>query len=376
VAGPGLSPGFPGLTKPVSQYKIVGVTDPPRLDVPDKVTGKYVYVHNIKIPGMIHGRVVRPRGQGGYGDGTNPAVLSVDARSISRIPGAKVVQKGNFVGVVAPREYDAIQAAAQLKVKWAPMPPLAGDGNLWKQMRDFDSAGLAPARIVVSTGNTDAALAGAAKTVSQTYKYHYNGQLPIGPSCCVADVNAAGVRFYSNAQNLYAVRQSVANILGLTLDKVRGSYYEGSSVYGSSPQTDVAESAALMSQLAGAPVRLQFMRRDEHGWDNYGPAMMWDIKGGIDAKGNIVATDATVFGIPAGSTAPPEHMTGMTKVTFGVSGASDSNNTGTQYNQASRRVIGKSLPLQNNYFKTAPLRAPQAPQGSPSRRAPRLSGPR
>jgi nicotinate dehydrogenase subunit B len=181
VAGPGLSPGFPGLTKPVSQYKIVGVTDPPRLDVPDKVTGKYVYVHNIKIPGMIHGRVVRPRGQGGYGDGTNPAVLSVDASSISRIPGAKVVQKGNFVGVVAPREYDAIQAAAQLKVKWAPMPPLAGDGNMWKQMRDFDSAGLAPARIVVSTGNTDAALAGAAKTVSQTYKYHYNGHLPIGP---------------------------------------------------------------------------------------------------------------------------------------------------------------------------------------------------
>ena len=119
--------GSPG-TKPVSQYKIVG-TSPPRVDIPDKVTGKYVYVHNIRVPGMLHGRVVRPRGQGAYGDGTSPTILSVDESSIKNIPGVQVIRFNNFLGVVAPTEYAAIQAAAQLKVKCADPPVLPGVGQ-------------------------------------------------------------------------------------------------------------------------------------------------------------------------------------------------------------------------------------------------------
>ncbi len=107
--------GSPG-TKPVSQYKIVG-TSPPRVDIPSKVTGEMTYVHNISVPGMLHGRVVRPRGQGAYGDGTAPTLLSVDESSIKHIPGVQVVRYKNFLGVVAPKEYAAIQASAQLKVK-------------------------------------------------------------------------------------------------------------------------------------------------------------------------------------------------------------------------------------------------------------------
>ena len=105
------------------------------------------YVHNIRVPGMLHGRVVRPRGQGAYGDGTSPKVVSVDESSIKHIKGAQVVRFGDyFVGVVRRQEYAAIQAAAQLKVKWADMPAIPSSGNLWKGMRDQDNAGKAPAR--------------------------------------------------------------------------------------------------------------------------------------------------------------------------------------------------------------------------------------
>src|SRR5262249_9097315 len=114
--GAGLPPGTPGLVKSVGSYSMVGIKSPQRFDIPAKVNATYTYVHNVRLPGMLHGRSVRPRGQGGAYDGVNPAVLSVDPKSISHIPNAQVVQVGNFVGVVAQAEFDAIQAAAQLKV--------------------------------------------------------------------------------------------------------------------------------------------------------------------------------------------------------------------------------------------------------------------
>jgi nicotinate dehydrogenase subunit B len=364
AAGGGLAPSFPGLTKPLSQYKLLGVAPgPPRFDIPGKVLGTYTYVHNIRVPGMLHGRIVRPRGQGAYGTGTNPKPLSIDPTSISHIPGAKVLQKGNFIGVVAPKEYDAIQAAAQLKVTWEPLPLLPGTGNLWGTMRKQDAAGQAPAAIKSARGNVDTALAGAAHTITATYQYPYNGHLPIGPDCCVADVKANGARIYSNTQNAYATRTSVATILGFaSFNQVRVSYYEGSSVYGSAPYDDLAQSAAVMSQLAGAPVRLQFMRWDEHGYDNYGPAMMYDIRLGADANGKMVASDVTEFAPPYYTTTPTMALTGTANQVFGQAMSADTNNAGTQYNLPNLRVTGKSVPLENNYFKISYLRGPQAPQ--------------
>jgi nicotinate dehydrogenase subunit B len=364
--GAGLAPGFPGLVKSVDQYKLVGKQSPHRFDIPSKVNGTYTFVHNVRIPGMLHGRSVRPRGQGAAYDGVNPQVLSVDAKSIAHIPTAQVVQIGNFVGVVAKAEFDAIQAAAQLKVTWAPMPKISGSGNMWQQMRDFDKAGQAPARYAVNIGDVDKAIAGAATKVSATYSYPYNGHFPIGPACSVASVTKNGARIYSNAQNIYALRSSVANVLGFTANQVRVTYFEGSSCYGASPQNDPAEVAALLSQKVGAPVRVQFMRWEEHGWDNYGPPFLHDVRGAVDTSGNIVAIDDTQFGIVAARIDPPELWTGLTQkstgVTYGTSGNSDTNNSGTQYNLKNRRVTAKSLPLQNNYFRNAPLRAPNAPQ--------------
>src|SRR3954454_20949920 len=134
-----------------SQYKQVGIARPKHYDIPEIVNGTHTYAANVRVPGMLHGRVVRPRGQGAYGDGTNPVALSVDLNSIKNLPEVQVVHVGNFLAVIAPKEYDAIQAAAQLKVAWSDPPKIDSVGNIWKGMRTRDAAGLAPARIAANS---------------------------------------------------------------------------------------------------------------------------------------------------------------------------------------------------------------------------------
>jgi nicotinate dehydrogenase subunit B len=365
TSGGGLAPGAPG-TKPATAYTLVGKSPgPPRIDIPAKVLGTYTYIHNIRVPGMVHARVVRPRGQGAFGDGTAPKVLSVDPSSISHIPNVKVIQKNNFVAVIAPKEYDAIQAAAQLKVTWAAMPPIPGVGNLWGQMRSQDKAGQASKVPYSSLGNVDSAIAGSAHTVSQTYTFHYNGHLPIGPSCSVAEVTSGGARIFTNSQDLYGTRGQVVSALalaGLNLpaNQVRITYSEGSSVYGFSPYDDCTCSAAVISYLAGAPVRLQFMRWDEHGWDNYAPAQMMDVRGGVDSGGNITGTDFSHFSIQLKGTDAGVQALGATAGPLGFNFI-DATNMGAQYKIPNLRTTLKVLPLLNQYFKSSFMRAPFAP---------------
>jgi CO/xanthine dehydrogenase Mo-binding subunit len=326
---------------------------------------------------MLHGRVVRPRGQGAYGDGTNQKILSVDKSSIKSIPGVQVIQVGNFLGVVAPTEYAAIQAAAQLKVTWAEPPVLPGVGNLWKGMRDDDAAGKAPARVTVNQGNFESAFAGAAHKVSQAYKYHYTGHLPIGPSCCVADVTPQGARIFTNTQDAYGTRQNIKDVLDIVmgsrapaLNRIRLTYVEGGSVYGSAPYRDNNQGAAIMSAVTGKPVRLQFMRWDEHGWDNYGPAIMVDIRAGASPDGKLVALEFTQFGIPYYSTQPAQQqvMAGRTDFTnlatqFPTQGRAEGTISGQQYTIPNWKIIGKSLPTTlQRYFSVSFLRAPDNPQ--------------
>ena len=350
-------------SKAVADYKLVTKVRVPRVDIPDKVTGKHVYVQNIRVPGMLHGRLVRPRGQGAYGDGTMPRIVSIDESSIKHIKGVRIVRRNDFLGVVAETEYAAIQAAAQLKVQFADPPPISGSGNLWKQMRDFDSAGQAPARIAASTGNFDTAFAAAPVKVSGSYRHQYNGHMPIGPSAAVAHVTKDGALVMANTQDAYTMRTRIAGLLNLPENKVRIQYWEGSGSFGNAPaRHDAGQAAAVMSQLAGAPVRLQFMRWDEHGWDNYGPAIMADIRAAADASGKIVAYEFTGFGMAAIGLDPTTQHVGPAVPTAGGAGALDTTNSGTQYDIVNRRVIGKTVPLLNNYFKTSTMRAPQAPQ--------------
>jgi nicotinate dehydrogenase subunit B len=363
MAAPSIDPGV-APSKPVGSYKLVGIARVPRVDIPAKVAGTYVYVHNVRVPGMLHGRIVRPLGQGAYGDGTAAGIVSVDESSIRGIGDARVVRRGDFVGVVASREFDAIQAATSLKVVYAEPPEMSGSGNLWGQMRAFDEASQAPARLQVNDGDVDTAIASAARSVSAAYAFHYQGHMPIGPSCAIADVTANGALVLANPQDAYRLRDRLAEILTLPVDQVRVQYWEGASTFGNSPSRfDTGEAAAVMSQLAGAPVRLQFMRWDEHGWDNYSPAVLADMRGAVDAHGKIVALDYTALAIPEmamESVATSQHV-GIPLGTPGIGSANTINN-GTQYDIPNRRVTAKSLPLWDNFFKTSALRGPLTPQ--------------
>jgi nicotinate dehydrogenase subunit B len=372
IATPQLNPGQ-GIAKPVGKYKLVGTRFPSKT-IPAKVTGTYAYVHNIRVPGMLHGRVVRPRGQGAYGGGA--PIVSVDARSVSHIPGVKVVRAGEFLGVVAPREYDAVQAAAQLKATWKDDPILPSSGNLASAMRKHDSAGLTPARIALDQGNVDTALKSAAKVVQQSYLYHYQGHMPIGPCCAVADVRADRATIFTNTQAIEGMVTAIQQLLGFAdPTQVRAFWYEGASSFGPGNRyVDTAKAAAIMSKLVGAPVRLQLMRWDEHGWDAYGPAQLMDLRGGIDANGKLVAYDYTLLAQPGTSVDLTQELLGT--MTYGQTvlqpsgsiyptpGTANPNapNAGPMYDVPNKRLTGKTLPVFEGHFENGPLRDPGGPQ--------------
>jgi nicotinate dehydrogenase subunit B len=355
IATANLNPGQ-GISKPVSQYKVIG-TPVPRVDLPAKVAGSYTYVHNVRVPGMVHGRVVRPRGQGPFGTGA--PIVSVDESSIKHIAGAKVVRQGDFLGVIAPREYDVIQAAAQLKVTWKESSILPTPGGLFKQMRAQDAAGLASARFTVNNGNIDAGMAAAAKTVSKTYTYQNGSRAVIGPACAVADVQANSATIWTSTQNVHGVVSSVAGMLNIPAPKVRVIYYEGSSSFGSAQSSsDTPKAAALMSQLAGAPVRLQLMRWDEHGWDNYQSAMIMDVRGGVDANGKLTAYDYTLTSAPYSTVIDlTSELTGSPYPTAMTGARADDPSTNVMYFSPNKRVTGKTLPVYNGYFRAGSLRS-------------------
>jgi nicotinate dehydrogenase subunit B len=357
-------------TKPIAQYKIVGTSGIPRIDIPDKVNGKFTYVQNIKVPGMLHGRVVRPRGQGAYGEGTAPTILSVDASSIKGT-GAEIVRYKNFLGVVAKSEYAAIQAAAQLKVTWSDPPKLPSSGNMFKAMREQDAAKLTQHNVATNTSNFDNAFAAAPVKLSQSYKFHYQGAMAMGPECCVAVVTPQGARVFSNTQSVWGLRQSVNDALAEVwgakappMNRIRVTYYEGGSTYGgASPYDDVGQAAAVMSALTGKPVRVQFMRWDTHGWGNYGPPMLADLRGAVDANGKLTGFEFTGFVHQYYVTTPTQQaVSGKPAALPSGVGALATPMAGEAYTIGSHRVVRKTMPLENNYFKMRHLRAPVSPQ--------------
>jgi nicotinate dehydrogenase subunit B len=268
--------------KPVADYKLVG-TRPVRNDIPAKVSGTYIYLQHVRLPGMLHARVVRPRGQGAYGAGAK--VASIDESSIANVPGARVLRKGDFVGVVAGREWDAVRAAQQLKISWDMPATLPGSEHLYDAMRAEKTTD----RVVLQRGDVDAALSGAAHVTSGKYRAPYQMHACFGPNGALADVKPDSALVICSTQDVYATRSTIAAIIGLPQQKVQVKYFEGSGTYGHSCYDDVAQAAAIFSQLAGKPVRLQFMRWDEHGWDPYGPAHVGDVRAAADANGKIVA---------------------------------------------------------------------------------------
>jgi CO/xanthine dehydrogenase Mo-binding subunit len=338
--------------KTPAEYKVVG-TRVRRNEVPDKVTGKYTYMQHVRVPDMLHGRVVRPRGQRAYGAGAK--VLDVDESSIRNIPGARVLRRGDFLGVVAENEWDAVRAARQLKVSWDSGPTLPGNAALYQQMRAAKTAD----RTVKESGEVEAAFRSAQHKASQICRGPYQSHAPFGPNCALADVKSDSALVLCSTQDVYGTRNSLSRLLGMPPEKVRVQYYEGSGTYGHSCYDDVAQASALLSQLAGKPVRLQFMRWDEHGWDNYGPAHVGEVRAAADASGKIVAyeyqgwqhgwigveTSAQLTGAPI-SEFPAGAVMGVSAL-----------NCGGMYAIPNLRLISHMLPAKD-YLKGGWLRSP------------------
>jgi nicotinate dehydrogenase subunit B len=282
--------------KPRTEYRVVG-TRVPRIDLPDKVSGKYVYMQHVRVPRMLHGRVVWPHGQGAYGV-SMPTVVSIDEQSIQDIPGVRIVRRKDFVGVVAQREWDAVRAARQLKVTWQTFAPqLPGDEGLFDRFRAAKLTDV----VAANTGDVAAALKrGDVRVVSATYRGPYQSHGTMAPNCAVADVTKDGALVMCSDQGIYQARIGVAQVLGLPADKIRVQYYPGSNTFGSSCYRDVEQAAAIMSQEIAQPVRVQFSRQDEFGWDNYGPAHLADIRAAVSAQGKIAAFEYQAWGHDAG----------------------------------------------------------------------------
>ncbi len=339
--------------KATGTYRLVGKR-PARADLAGKVSARHTYIQYVRLPDMVHGRIVRPRGQGSYESGAR--VVSVDDSALAAIPGARVLRKGDFIGVIAPREWDAVRAAQALVVEWEHPQTLPGVADLHAQMRGATTID----NIVLERGDTRVASDEAAVTVAQQGFGPYQSHAPLAPNCALADIHADGGLVICSSQDVYAARRSIGALLGVAAEKLRVQYAEGSGTYGHSCYDDAAQAAALLSQLAGAPVRLQLMRWDEHGWDTYGPAHVGEARVSANADGQIVAyeyhgwqhnwslVDATtqLAGVAPAAEWPPVAVQGVNPLVCGG-----------MYAIANVKLVNHRLPgLQ--YLRAAWLRSP------------------
>ncbi|BAF88799.1 pyrroloquinoline-quinone aldehyde dehydrogenase [Azorhizobium caulinodans ORS 571] len=275
--------------KPVSDYRIVGQRMP-RVDIPAKATGTFTYVHDVRVPGMLHGRVVRPPYAGiDAGDFIGKSLIAVDESSVADIPGmVAVVTMGDFVGVVAEREEQAAEAARRLKVRWKEPPPLPADlTDIPNALRTNPSK----PRLLHERGDVEAAHSAAAQQMDRTYVWPYQMHASIGPSCAVTDVRPEGTTVWSGTQNPYPLRADIALLLGLPEETIEIVRFEAAGCYGRNCADDVAADAALLSRAVGRPVRVQLTREQEHAWEPKGAAQLMEIRGGITADGSPAAYD-------------------------------------------------------------------------------------
>ncbi len=307
--------------KDVKDYKIVG-TSQKRKELPPKLTGEFVYAHDVRLPGMLHGRVVRP-----------PTIISkpasIDDSTVKNIPGlVKVVQEGSFVGVVCATEWAAIKAAKALKVTWSE-PATKMPANPDEVFTYLKSTKSLRDQVTVNKGNPEAVLAQASKTYEATYRWPFQLHGMMGPSCSVADVGKEQATIYTGTQGSFDTRKAVADLLGFPEKNVRVLWREASGSYGRMGADDVAEDAALLSRAVGKPVRVQWMRDDEHAWEPKGPAQLDLVRAGIDAQGTIIAWDFADRGFPL-TAASGGGLRLLASRQIGMKPTADGNSNGTR----------------------------------------------
>lgn len=273
-------------TKSPSTYSVVGKSVA-RLDIPEKATGRFSYMHDFRIAGMLHGRVVRPLAIGAH-------LESVDESSLNGIPGlVKVVREGDFLGVVATTEWGAILAARKLKAIWSHWEGLPERSRLWEHVR---ATKIKSNQVTSNVGDSAKALNDAPKRISATYDFAIHTHGSIGPSCAVVEINEGKLTCWSASQATHRLKRQLATMMNMPIDDVHCLYIEGSGCYGRNGHEDAAGDAALLSRaVGGTPVRVQWMRADEHGWDPKNPPILVDLRAGVDGEGRVVAWQSDFF---------------------------------------------------------------------------------
>jgi CO/xanthine dehydrogenase Mo-binding subunit len=370
--------------KPASEWKILG-TSVPRLDIPALATGQFEFVHNVRVPGMLHGRVVRPPEVGA-------TLVRVDESSVSAMPGfVKVVVKKNFIGVVAEKPWQAIQMASALKAEWTKGAGLEPQPAFYDSLRQPK-----PSRDVmtVNSNDVDEKVSKASKVgtvIRATYRHAYQMHGAIGTSCAVADVRNGKATIWSATQSVYPTRNTTAMLLGMKPEDVHVVFTMGAGCYGLNGADTVSYDAALMSQAVGRPVRVQLSRKDEMAWENYGTSYVIDQRVAVEGTGadaTIVAWDyegwTPGLGGRPGYNNPGNVITGFLAgaepAPFAARAATDPNNYANNLNIApsyvagnvsgrsggtgnikSERVLTHNLRSQ---FWTGPLRSPERLQNT------------
>ena len=351
----------PGKAQPKnpSEHKIVGQPIK-REDVAPKVFAQEDFVTDVKVPGMVHGRTIRP--------GVAGAVpVKVDESSIKDIPGAKVVWDKGFLGVVADKEWDAIQAAQKLKVEWSQIDaPFPEQASLYDHIR---KASVRKRSVDKENGNVDEAFKNAAKVIEAEYEWPFQSHASMGPACALVQIKDGQVTCWSGTQKSHFVQEGLALTLDLPVDKVRVIYTSGPGSYGRNDADDCAMDAAVLAKSVGKPVRLQYMREEGTGWDPKGPASIHKARAALDATGKVIGYEFTSKGfsrldVNTNGGKPHDTLSGQTLGValksgdgFGVPAES--------YAFDNKRMAWETIPPlldRSSPLRTAHLRDPVGPQ--------------
>ena len=273
--------------KPVSAYTVIGQSFKSSA-IQSKVSAKAVWATDVRLPGMLHGRVVHPTTLGS-------TLVSAGQLDKTKFPNSQVIVKGNLVGVVAPTEWEAIQAAQQVAgaTKWTDWKGLPGSGKLYEYLKneaDWESTPVMKSG--ATKGDVGPALASAQKKLSATYQLSYMKHAPIGPTMAIGDVKADGtVHIHTHNQNPQQLRGEIAKMLGITIDHVVVHIYPGPGHYGRSNggNAGAEDEAVILSQAVSKPVRVQWMRADDMRWSTQSPVSFSDVELAVDAQGKIAA---------------------------------------------------------------------------------------
>ncbi len=270
--------------KPAEAYHIVG-KPAQRLDIPGKFTGQGSFVQDLRLPGMLHARVVKPPSAGAQ-------LVKVDESSVAGLPGlVRLVVRGSFIGVVAEREEQAVNAAKQLKVEWRETAALPRMADLY----DFLHSQKTEDVRLAEEGDVEKEFGQAAKQLHAVYYQPYHAHASIGPSCAVADVKDDQITLWSSSPGPYPLRTALAQMLDEPPEKIHVIHVEGAGSYGQNGADDVSADAVILSQAVGKPVRVQWSREDEFIWEPKAPAMVMEVSGGLDEHGNVAAWDFHVW---------------------------------------------------------------------------------